>query len=239
MTAPRVRTFLSLGLLGCVTAALVPLGCQGARIRYPERSEGPRIPDATAERLRACVDEFAGDLPRGYHTFDATVTVDGEGHVVDVKSKGVPHEELAICMRIALRGMTVPEHLLRVEKLRLPPSPASTNEQTPAEREVVGHPALVVVAIALGELAIEAGPYAIAILAAVEISGEIAEVARKKKDDVCTANLKNCLMSPLAGKRGEHWRGSLCYACFKQCRPRKKWPEEPIPLDDELVSCQY
>jgi hypothetical protein len=59
-------------------------------------------------------------------------------------------------MRIALRGMTVPEELLRLRKLRLSASPAPANGQTPAERGLVGHPALVVVAIALADLIIEA-----------------------------------------------------------------------------------
>ncbi|MDI1446112.1 hypothetical protein [Polyangium sp. 6x1] len=89
-----MRTLLSLGLLGCATMAFVPLGC-GAKITYPEASEGPRVPDATAERLRECVDEYGGDLPRGKFTFDVALTVDEDGQVVDVNSKGVPHEELA------------------------------------------------------------------------------------------------------------------------------------------------
>jgi len=174
--------------------ALVPLGC-GATITNRAASEGPRVPDATAERLRECVDEFGGDLHRGSYTFDAAVKVDEDGHVVDVKGEGVPHEELAICMRIALRGMTVPEGLVRLRELRLPESPETTNGQTAAERGLVGHPAaLVAVAVALAELVIEVGPTVIAIAAAVEISGEIAEVARKPKP-----NKNRCLDAAAGG----------------------------------------
>ena len=100
-----------IGLVGCATLALVPLGCASTTIRH-HPDDRPRLPAATAERLRACVDELGGELAGGYYTFEATVKVDEEGRVVDVKSTGVPHPELAICMRIALRGMTVPEDLL-------------------------------------------------------------------------------------------------------------------------------
>ncbi|TKC98534.1 hypothetical protein [Polyangium fumosum] len=126
MASPRVRTLVSFGLLGCATLALVPLGCASATIRYPA-DDRPRVPAATAERLRACVAELGGELGGGYYTFDATVKVDEEGGVVDVKGKGVPSPELAVCMRIALRGMTVPEELLRLRKLRLSDTSAPAN----------------------------------------------------------------------------------------------------------------
>jgi len=198
------------------------------------------VPDATAERLRECLDEFGGDLPGGYYVFDVAVKVDDEGRVIDVQTMGVPHADLAGCTRQALRAMTVPEDLLRLRRLRLPASPAPANEQTPAERGLVGNPGLLVaVVVVLADLIIEAAPVAVAIAASVEITGEIAEVARKKKDSICTAHLKNCLMSDLVGKRGEHWRATLCHACFKQCRPNNEWPKKPFPLGDELVSCQY
>ncbi|MDI1451655.1 hypothetical protein [Polyangium sp. 6x1] len=159
MTPPRLRNLLSFGLLGCATATLVPLGCSAKIVHPSQPDDRPRVPDATAERLRECVDEFGGDLPRGYYTFDVTVTVDEEGGVVDVASKGVPHVDLAGCTRIALRGMTLPEELLGLRKLRLSESPAPANGQTPAERGLAGHPGvLVVVAVALADLIIEATP---------------------------------------------------------------------------------
>ena len=204
MTPPRLRNLLSFGLLGCATLSLVPLGC-GATITNRAASEGPRVPDATAERLRACVDEFGGGLPRGYYTFDAAVKVDEEGGVIDVTSKGVPHADLAACMRIALRGMTVPEELLRVEKLRLPGSPTPASGQAPAERELVGHPGAIAVVVALAELAIQVGPRIVAIAAAVEITGEIAEVAWKRPKP----NLNRCLDAAAAG--GVMWE-NLCNA---------------------------
>ncbi|TKC98527.1 hypothetical protein [Polyangium fumosum] len=158
MGSPRVRALLSFGLLGCATVALVPLGCS-ARIVHPTlEDDRPRVPDAIAERLRECVDEFGGDLPRGYYTFDVAVKVDEEGGVVDVESKGVPHADLAACTRIALRGMTVPEELLRLRKLRLSESSAPGDGPPTAERGLVGNPGvLVAVAIALADLIIEAG----------------------------------------------------------------------------------
>ncbi|MDC0741757.1 hypothetical protein [Polyangium mundeleinium] len=205
MTSPRLRNVLSFGVLGCATAALVPLGC-AAKILHPAQPDDrPRVPDATAERLRACVEEFGGDLPRGYYTFDYTVTVDEEGGVVDVASKGVPHADLAGCTRIALRGMTLPEELVRLRGLRLPESPASTHGQTAAERGLVGNPGvLVAVAIALADLIIEAGPIVVVVAASVEIGkSEIAEAARKRPKP----NLNNCLDAAAAG--GVLWQ-NLC-----------------------------
>ncbi|MDC0749052.1 hypothetical protein [Polyangium mundeleinium] len=227
MTVPRVRTFLSLGLLGWATAALIPLGC-GAKITYPEASEGPRVPDATAERLRECVDAFGGDLPRGKFTFDVVLSVDEGGHVVDVKSKGVPHEELAICMRIALRSMTIPEELLRLRKLRLSASPAPANVQRPAERGLVGNPAvLVAVAITLADLIIEAAPVVIVVAASVELGkSDIAKTARKKDDDPCQEPLNDCLDSAVQSKKGSVWNHSRCKTCFEKCRGEGKWPDK-------------
>ena len=239
MTSPRVRSFLSFGLLGCATMALVPLGC-GATITNRAASEGPRVPDATAERLRACVEEFGGELPRGEFTFDATVRVDEEGHVVDVKSKGVPHEELAICMRIALRNMTVPEELLGLRERRLSEAPASANGQAADERGLVGNAGLLVaVLVVLAEIVVEVGPTAVAIVAAVEISGEIAEVARKKKDpSTCEEHQTACLGSPLAGEPGNHRGSSLCQACYDQCY-NNKWPEKVLIFSRGWRSCIY
>ncbi|MDC3954902.1 hypothetical protein [Polyangium jinanense] len=136
---------------------------------------------------------FAG----GYYTFDVAVKVDEEGRVVDVEAKGVPHADLAGCTRIALRGMTVPEDLLRLRKLRLSASPAPANGQTPAERGLAGHPAvLVVVAVALADLVIEVGPILIVVAASVEIGkGDIAEVARKRPKP----NLNRCLDAAAGG----------------------------------------
>ncbi|MRG94198.1 hypothetical protein [Polyangium spumosum] len=196
-----MRPFVSFGLLGLATVALVPLGCSSATIRH-HPDDRPRLPAATAERLRACVDELGGELAGGYYTFDATVKVDEEGRVVEVEGRGVPHPELAICMRIALRGMTVSEDLLG--KLRVSASPTPANGQTAAERALVGNAAaFVLVVVALAEIVIEAAPVAVAIAAAVEATGEIAEVARRRPN----RNLRRCLDAAAAG--GALWE-NLC-----------------------------
>ncbi|MDI1483932.1 hypothetical protein [Polyangium sp. y55x31] len=226
---------LSLGLLGCATLSLVPLGC-GAKITYPAASEGPRVPDATAERLRACVDEFGSDLRGGYYVFDYTVKVDEEGRVVDVASKGVPHADLAGCTRLALRAMTVPEDLLRLRKLRLSASPAPS-----AERGLVGHPALVVVAIALADLIIEAAPIVVVIAASVEIGkSEIAEVGRKKSGPVsCQDHLNACLRWPQADLPGHVEGNKRCATCFELCNGSGTWPKGFELTDESWASCIY
>ncbi|MDI1428320.1 hypothetical protein [Polyangium sorediatum] len=205
MGSPRVRTLVSFGLLGCATAALVPPGCASATLRYPA-DDRPRVPAATAERLRACVDELGGELGGGYYTFDATVKVDEEGGVVDVKGKGVPHPGLATCMRIALRGMTVSEELLGLRRLRVSETSAPANGQAPAERGLVGHPALVAVAVALADLIIEAAPIVVVIAASVEIGKheDLMEAARRRRPK---PNLNRCLDAAAAG--GMMWK-NLC-----------------------------
>ncbi|MRG93666.1 hypothetical protein [Polyangium spumosum] len=219
----RNRTVLSVGLLLCATAALVPLGC-AARIRH-RADDRPRVPAATAERLRACVDELGGELERGYYTFDATVKIDEEGRVVDVKGRGVPHPELAICLRIALRGMTVTDELLRLRELRVPESAAPANGQAPDERRLVGNPAVAVaVVVVLADLFIEVGTTVVVLAAAVEMTGEIAETVRKKKDP-CQEPLNDCLDSARQSRDGGRWKHSICVACHEQCKGNGKWPD--------------
>jgi len=214
MTSPRLRN-----VLGCATAALVPLGCSAKILPPAQPDDRPRVPDATAERLRECVEEYGGDLPRGYYTFDVAVKVDEEGRVVDVEAKGVPHADLAGCTRIALRGMTVPEELLGLRKLRLSESPAPANGQTSAERGLVGHPgALVIVAIALADLVIEAAPIVVVIAASVEIGkSEIAEAARKRRPK---PNLNRCLDAAAGG--GALWE-DLCNAMTNSTDAARCW----------------
>ncbi|MDC3984080.1 hypothetical protein [Polyangium jinanense] len=233
----RVRPLLPFGLLGCATLALVPLGC-GAKITYPAASEGPRVPGATAERLRACVDEFGGDLRGGYYVFDYTVKVDEEGRVVDVASKGVPHADLAGCTRLALRAMTVPEDLLRLRKLRLSESPAPANGQAAGERGLVGHPGvLVAVAIALADLVIEVGPVIIVMAAELELSKDIAETIQKRPrwEESCNKRRTDCLGTDLADQSGDIEGSSMCEYCRRVCNAQRgQWPEQ---VDGR--SCEY
>ncbi|MDI1429212.1 hypothetical protein [Polyangium sorediatum] len=232
MTYPRLRKPLSFGVLGCATAALVPLGCPAKILHPAQPDDRPRVPDATAERLRECVEEYGGDLPRGYYTFDYTVKVDEEGGVVDVASKGVPHADLAGCTRIALRGMTVPEELLGLRKLRLSASPAPANGQTLAERGLVGHPGvLVAVAVALADLIIEAAPIVVVIAASVEIGkGDIAEAARKRPKP----NLNRCLDAAAGG--GALWE-DLCNA-FTNTGDRKGcWSKAEVSEQEKRNWC--
>ncbi|MRG93879.1 hypothetical protein [Polyangium spumosum] len=225
-----MRTFVSFGLLGLATVALVPFGCSSATIRH-HPDDRPRLPAATAERLRACVDELGGELGGGYYTFDATVKVDEEGRVVEVEGRGVPHPELAICMRIALRGMTVSEELLG--KLRVSASPAPANGQTAAERALVGNAAaFVLVVVALAEIVIDAAPVAVAIAAAVEATGEIAEVARKPKQP--PPNLNRCLDAAAAG--GVMWE-NFCNAIRRRDDRARCWEKTLLTEQEKRGYC--
>ncbi|MDC0748963.1 hypothetical protein [Polyangium mundeleinium] len=163
--------------------------------------------------------------------------------MVDVASKGVPHADLAGCMRIALRGMTVPEELLRLRKLRLSESPAPANGQTPAERGLVGNPAvLVAVAIALADLIIEVGPAVIIVCAAsLELSkADIVETVRErgKWEEECQNGLNDCLMSPLQSKRGSTWNSKRCKMCWELCKAHKEWQDGVEFTDGTWASCK-
>ncbi|MDC3958379.1 hypothetical protein [Polyangium jinanense] len=242
MKFSRLRTLLSFGFLGCATMAVVPLGC-GATVRQlAQQDDRPRVPDATAERLRECVDEFGGDLHRGYYTFDYTVTVDEEGRVVDVASKGVPHADLAACTRIALRGMTIPEELLGLRKLRLSESTAPANGQTPAERGLVGNPGvLVAVAIALADLIIEVGPVIIVMAAELELSKDIAVTVREKEEweKECGKHLNACLDSSRQSDPGSVYGSKRCLMCHEKCKAEQEWPKGVRFTNGRWASCVY
>ncbi|MDI3289505.1 hypothetical protein [Polyangium sp. 15x6] len=159
-----------------------------------------------------------------------SVKVDEEGRVVDVASKGVPHADLAACTRVALRGMTVPEELLGLRKLRLSESTAPENGQTPAERGLVGHPALVAVAIALADLIIEAGPIITVCAASLEISkADIVETIQKRPrwEEMCNKKRTECLGTPLADQPGDVEGSSMCEYCRRICfQDKGKWPKQ-------------
>ncbi|MDC0748550.1 hypothetical protein [Polyangium mundeleinium] len=141
------------------------------------------MPDATAERLRACVDEFGGDLRAGHYTFDYKVLADQEGHIADVKAKGVPHADLAACTRLALGAMTVPEDLLKVRRVSGPL--AQANGQTMPERGPIGEVVIVTVTtvtIVFVDLLIEAGVATMLFAITLEIAGDVAESLRSKEE---------------------------------------------------------
>jgi hypothetical protein len=194
MLVRRMRTLVSFGMLGCATAALVPLGCSAsARIVHPEHSEGPRVPDETAERLRACVEDYADDLRQGTYKFDITVNVDEEGRVLDVETKGVRHWDLAACTRSALGAMAVPAWMLRVR----PGKPLdSANGRTMQERALVGNTLLVIVAIALSDMVINAGGVTIVFGISVAIVADIVDAARRRPKP----NLNRCLDAAADGR---------------------------------------
>jgi len=234
-----LRGLLSLGLLGCVMLVFVPLGC-AAKIVYPATSQGPRMPDATAERLRACVDEVGGALRSGHYMFDYKVLADREGRIVDVEAKGVPNADLVGCTRIALRGMTVPEELLRIR--RMPEPLARSNERATPERGPIGEIVIVTVTtvtIVFVDLIIEAGLVTMVFAVTLEIAKDVAEAIQKRPNwkKRCDEALKDCLDSPLQRKPGSVEGSSLCLWCREKCTS-KGWPKE-VEKDGKLISCVY
>ncbi|MRG95656.1 hypothetical protein [Polyangium spumosum] len=110
-----------------------------------------------------------------------------------------------------------------------------------AERALVGNAAaFVLVVVALAELVIDAAPVAVAIAAAVEVTGEIAEARKRARwENECDARRTACLGSPLQSEWGDHWKSKRCNMCHNACRARKKWPDE-IEIDKGVfVSRKY
>jgi len=103
---PALRTLISLGVLGCATLSLVPLGCAARIVEPAVQGDRPRVPDATASRLRECIDELSGDIRGGFYGYEYVVRVDEEGRVLDVATN-VRDPNVAGCTRIALRAMTM------------------------------------------------------------------------------------------------------------------------------------
>ncbi|MDI1427969.1 hypothetical protein [Polyangium sorediatum] len=239
MRRPRWPPVLSLGLLGCLTFSLVPLGCSSARIyRPPAPDDRPRVPEATAERLRACVDELSGTIEPGYYTLDASVKVDQEGRVVEVETTGQPNPDVGGCMRIALRGMTLPEDVLARGLLR---RPAAANGQVMPERGPIGEvvTVVVVVTVVFTEVIIEAFAIAVGVTVTATVAAGTAEAfaKRKKKRVTCQENLIACLHTGWGGKRGSNQGASLCEACFKQCRDHV-WPPS-VDMSWGFESCEF
>ncbi|TKD08341.1 hypothetical protein [Polyangium fumosum] len=237
MRRPRRRPLLALGLLGGLALSLLPLGCSSARIyRPPAPDDRPHVPEATAERLRACVDELRGTIEPGYYSLDASIKVDQEGRVVEVETTGQPNPDVGGCMRIALRGMTLPEEVLARGLLR---GSAAANGQGMPERGPIGEvvTVVVVVTVVFTEVIIEAFAIAVGVTVTATVAVGAAEAFAKRRKRSCSDHLGICLERHPKNGPGEHHGGSLCHACWKKCS-NGNWPEK-VRLDERWESCAY
>jgi len=232
--ASALRAILSVGGLGCATTMLVPLGCAARIVEPAVQGDRPRVPNATASRLRECIDELSGELRGGFYGYEYLVRVDEEGRVLDVETN-VRDSDMAGCTRIALRAMTVPDVVF---KLRPASALARGDEPAAAGRAFVGNMALAAAAaVALAELIIQAGGITVVFAISVEIVKDV--LARKKTEPAtCEEGLGDCLDTPLADEPGNHHGASLCHACYEQCRDNV-WPGRVKIFGRGWQSCTY
>lgn len=195
-TQESARSLAAFWFFACVTMAFVPFGCAG-NIEYPPLKqapivEGPHAPNRTVARLRACVEEYGGDLGGRGFEFKYTVKVDEEGRAVDVKSDGF-NADFDGCTRAALRTMELPPELLQTwisEPL------ARQDGQTNAARGLVGNLVIVGLTIALAPIIIETAGVTIVFMIAVAIGAEVIEAIRKYRPN---PNLNRCLDAAAGG----------------------------------------
>ncbi|MRG95888.1 hypothetical protein [Polyangium spumosum] len=226
MRRPRWRPLLSLALLGCLTLSLLPLGCSSATIYRPTvPDDRPRIPESTAERLRECVDELRGTIKPEHYTLDASVKVDQEGRVVEVETTGQPNPDVGICMRIALRGMTLPADVLERRMLR---TSASADGRALPDRGAIGEvvTVVVVVTVVFTEVIIEAFAIAVGVTVTATVAAGAAEAfAKRRKRRSCTTHYDMCMDDKTGDEDGNHRGETLCGTCHTMCK-NGHWPKQ-------------
>jgi len=239
----RTRNLVALGFFGCATMALMPLGC-GSRIESPALkdwapSEGPHAPNTIIVRLRECVEEYGPDLPGLNFRFNYKVQIDENGRALHVKSD-VFHADLDGCTKMALRAMQISPEVLAPW---LSQPIAQGNGQTKGARGVVGNVIILGMAIALGDIIINAGGITVIIAISLAMAEDVVEAIRRRprpepdEEKSCTQHLSDCLMSDVASKKGSVWKHTLCRSCFERCRDGE-WPAS-INLAGRTESCYY
>ncbi len=222
---------------------LASIGCGGVTMRQESTSEQLGIPRITAERLQACVTDFRDQLPDGSWAFSPEVQVYPNGRIARVNAGGVPETapDLAACTRDALGDMAIPSAVFNMRSR----SVASTNEQTPEQRALMGNPALIViVVVGLGEIAIEAGAATILFAVTVKVVDkavdDVEDMVKKRRiwREQCADDYAVCIASPAGRARGNHWNMTRCGTCREVCEKNEgNWPST-IPLfPDPAVSC--
>jgi len=226
MRRPRWQTLLSLGLIVCMTFSLMPLGCSSVKLNhYPHQEDLPRIPEATEKNLKECVEELKDGINAGFYYVDAKVTVDKNGDVVGLEAKGEPNPDVGRCMRIALRGMRVPEEVLERGVLRR--SAAADGQVMPDPAQMGEVVTIVVVTIVFTEIVIDAFAIAVGVtVTATLTAGAAAAIAKRKKRRSCEKHYALCMDDTTGGQPGNHWRQTLCGACLNWCKNKKRWPSE-------------
>jgi len=230
MKSPRLRALVSLVLIACMTLALLPLGCSSVKLRhYPGEEGRPRLPAATEQGLTACMEQLKDNINAGFYSVDAKVEVNEDGDIVDVQTEGMPDPEVGICMRLALRHMTIPEDVL--EQGLLGRTAAANGQAMPDRRQTGEVVTIVVITIVFTEIVIEAVAVSLAVGVTATVAAGAAEAVRrrrqkKEEDKSCEGRYATCMGTPTGDEEGNHWRQSRCAACLRKCRVHNEWPEQ-------------
>ncbi|TKC99309.1 hypothetical protein [Polyangium fumosum] len=183
------------------------------------------------------MEELKSTIEPGYYTLDASVKVDQEGRVVEVETTGQPNPDVGGCMRIALRGMRLPEEVLARGMLR---RSAAANGQVRPERGPIGEVVtIVVVTVVFTEVIIEAFAIAVGVTVtatvAVGAAEALAKRRRKEKEPTCVDRYEACVDKGKGREMGNHWNETLCGTCLLVCNRYNQWPDHL----DTGQSCIY
>jgi hypothetical protein len=224
-----------------------PLGCGSVdkqpRVAQPVSEEGLKLPESTLVRLQECADEYAPRLPSPTYKLEFAIEAGGDGQVLKVaKAEMDPfNRDVATCMMLPLRAMTVP-----VSDLRARSGPAvSKKTQTPAARGQVGFVFIPAAFAAVAELVlVSAGVtfvFAIGVKLVEALAKDIEDVLDEqgKNRRYCNERLTQCLATPIQGIPGSIKGSSLCLWCRQKCIAYNGvWPDKVLWIGKRWLPCK-
>ena len=217
--------------LGSTILGFMPMGCSNRLGPVVATQEGgidrPSLPDIFVEKAKECVAEHGAQLEGQHYRLDSKIDIDEDGSKQKVTIAGIPDTapDFGACMRIALQDMPIADEPFRegVKLLKY-----RRQEATTAQRALVGHPVVIVVAgvtIIVSEVALEAGAVTILFAVSVKVVEKAAkDVAEDGWKAVCVAKYTACVAAVGTRKRGNHPGISRCASCLETCTKEQSWP---------------
>ncbi len=127
-------------------------------------------------------------------------------------------------MRIALRGMTLPEDVLERGMLRT--SAPATGQVMPDRGPIGEVVTVVVVTIVFTEVIIEAFAIAVGVTVTATVAAGAAEAfAKRRKRRSCTTHYDMCMDDITGDQDGNHRGETLCGTCQTMCK-NGRWPKQ-------------
>ena len=188
--------------------------------------------------------EYGDQLDGRAFAFYPKMKVNQDGRVTEVYAGNVPETapDLAACIRITLREMSVPEWMLKIRPAQNMHPPEGSTE---ALRKEMANPVVVAWALLIlfAELTIEVEGIEVALMVSLEVvaaTAEVLETLRKKSnaERKCQRELNECLMTSTNDWDGNNWNEKRCLTCFGICKQSGEWPKS-VPISDGGGSCSY